>query len=681
MRFSDLVDTAAMQRLCDGFSAITHTTTVLMDLDGTWLAASRSRHLCAGFHRMAPPTAARCRESDAHLARRLDGGEPYAIHTCQNGLVDVAVPIVVGGRRLANFYAGQFFLEPPDRAAFAAQARAFGFDVDAYLAALDEVPIIPRERVPAIMSFFADLARFAGEMGLARRSEQEASRSMAASEALLRTLTDASPDAVFLKDRDGRWLFANPAALALLGRRPDEVLGRTDFEIFGPAEAVAIQALDREVMERGEPRVVEEELRTPRGPRVFLTHKGPYRDLEGVVAGVVGNATDITERQRLEEQLRQAQRLESIGRLAGGVAHDFNNLLTVILGCTEAMRADARAGRPMLEEDLDQIQQAGDRARDLTRQLLAFARKQVIAPVCMDLNAAVTGAERLLARVLGEDIQLTVATADQPAPARCDPGQLEQVIMNLAVNARDAMPRGGSLTLETASDVRLPEDLARPGDPAHAWVRLRVSDTGCGMPPDVKSRLFEPFFTTKGRGQGTGLGLATVHGIVSQGGGRIRVESEPGRGSRFEIYLPRAEEPLGEAASPPEAGASRGTESLLLIEDDSQVRAVTARVLRSAGYEVTVAANAAEARAAFQQSERLDLVVSDVVMPGIDGKALVEELRGTRPGLRALFLSGYAEDVIAHRGVLEPGVEFLAKPFTAAALTARVRSLLDRDRA
>jgi signal transduction histidine kinase/ActR/RegA family two-component response regulator len=467
------------------------------------------------------------------------------------------------------------------------------------------------------------------------------------------------------------------------------VIGHTAREIYADqAVAEALIATDRRIMDSGTAEVVEERIQAASGYRVYLSTKAPYRDLDGRIVGVIGNARDITQRKRgeeelrerlsLEEQVRQAQKLESVGRLAGGVAHDFNNLLTVVLGCAEALRSDAVRGVPATLEDVEEIRAAGERARDLTRQLLAVARRQVIAPVPLDLNEVLRASEKLLRRVLGEDVELVVDLERDLWWIRADPGQLEQVVLNLAVNARDAMPRGGTLVLRTRNcggDRRAGEGGRAAGADG---VCLTVRDSGSGMGPEVRAHLFEPFFTTKPDGKGTGLGLATVYGIVSQAEGHVRVESAPGRGTTFELWFPRTLEPPAAVAAPAAARAARGTERVLVVEDDAPVREVTVRALRAGGYHVLVAASGREALALGPAAlDGLDLVVTDVVMPGLDGRTMADELRRRRPALRVLYVSGYTEDAVIACGVLSSGMGFLAKPFTPAALLARVRAVLD----
>jgi signal transduction histidine kinase/CheY-like chemotaxis protein len=380
---------------------------------------------------------------------------------------------------------------------------------------------------------------------------------------------------------------------------------------------------------------------------------------------------------RANALLAESQKLDGLGRLAGGIAHDFNNLLTVVLGCAEVLREDLRAGT-VRAEDVDEIRAAGERARDLTAQLLAFARRQVITPEPLDLNEVLRGTEKLLRRVLGEDVRLEPSLSAEVWPVRADRGQLEQVVLNLSVNARDAMPTGGRLAIETAN-VTVGAGGTAQGIPPGDWVRLTVRDTGHGMTPEVRAHLFEPFFTTKPKGQGTGLGLATVYGIVKQSGGHVDVDSAEGAGTAVHVYLPRTAATAAPARpAPPPAATRGGSETVLVVEDDPHVREFTVRALRDGGYRVLVApgGDAALETAAAEPSP-IHLLLTDVVMPGVDGRALAERLARVRPALRVLYVSGYAESVIARHGVLAPGVDLLAKPFTPAALLGKVRAVLD----
>jgi signal transduction histidine kinase/DNA-binding response OmpR family regulator len=393
---------------------------------------------------------------------------------------------------------------------------------------------------------------------------------------------------------------------------------------------------------------------------------------------VVAMFDDVTDRKRLEEQFTQSQKMEAIGRLAGGVAHDLNNLLSVIIANAGFIAEDLPENDPRRRE-IDDVLIASRRAADLTRQLLAFSRKQVLQPRVLDLNETIESMYKLLKRVIGEDIRLVNHTSEKLGTVMADPGQMEQVLMNLAVNARDAMPRGGTLTLETGN-VELDDLHARlhDGVTAGPHVMLAVSDTGCGMDKETLSLIFEPFFTTKSEGKGTGLGLSTVYGIVKQSGGSIFVYSEPGEGSSFQIYLPRADRPVSRPSSTPDGPPPEGTETVLLVENDPGVRSVARMVLRRKGYTVIDTGDVEEAQRICTAREcRIDLLLTDVVMPKLGGRELAERLHTLCPEMKVLYMSGYTDDVILHHGVLEAGTPFIQKPFSAETLPRKVREVLD----
>ncbi|MBK6306066.1 MAG: PAS domain-containing protein [Gemmatimonadetes bacterium] len=414
----------------------------------------------------------------------------------------------------------------------------------------------------------------------------------------------------------------------------------------------------------------------PDGSERWISDRSfPVRDAAGKLVRIAGVATDETTRRTLEMQLLQAQRLESIGRLAGGVAHDFNNLLTVILSHAAFARQDLATA----DEDLAAIEQAGARASELTAQLLAFARRQVIEPRIIDLNVLTTQIDRMLRRLIGEHVQLETVLEPQLWPVRVDPAQMEQVLLNLAVNARDAMPNGGTLTLETANVVLDAGYVAshadvQPGE----YVMLAVSDNGEGIDPALLPMIFEPFFTTKPSGVGTGLGLATCYGIIRQAGGHIWAYSEPGNGATFKLYLPRVLGALSDVASGGPGKPVRGNETVLLVEDDVSVRAIAVRALRAQGFVVLEAGDGIEAlEVARQHSGEIHILVTDVVMPRLGGKELAERLVAERPQIKVLFASGYTRNAIVHQGVLEQGTQFLQKPYVPASLTKKVREVLD----
>jgi PAS domain S-box-containing protein len=404
----------------------------------------------------------------------------------------------------------------------------------------------------------------------------------------------------------------------------------------------------------------------------------PVLDAGGHVTNFVGTMTDVTERRTLEAQLVQAQKMEAVGQLAGGIAHDFNNVLSVIVSYADIISEDARHdGRPCA--DIDEIRKAAIRASDLTRQLLAFSRRQVLAPQVLDLRRTIDGMEKMLRRLLGANIELTVLSSADLWNVLCDPNQIEQVIMNLAVNARDAMPEGGELTIEM-SNVELDSEYveAHHDVGSGGYVMLAVTDTGTGIDAETQARIFEPFFTTKERGKGTGLGLATVFGIVKQSGGRILVYSEPGSGTTFKLYFPKVDGVAVESRpSLAQVAPNRGTETILLVEDDDQVRSIASNVLRRSGYVVLVAANGGEALLICEKhGAPIHLLLTDVVLPRMNGRQLADRLRVLRPAMRVLFMSGYPDDAVLQHGILESGVAYLQKPLTPASLTRKVREVL-----
>jgi nitrogen-specific signal transduction histidine kinase/ActR/RegA family two-component response regulator len=381
----------------------------------------------------------------------------------------------------------------------------------------------------------------------------------------------------------------------------------------------------------------------------------------------------------LQEQLRQSQKMEAIGQLAGGVAHDFNNILTVIKGYSQLSLTEMKEEDPF-RENIEEIKKSADLAANLTRQLLAFSRRQIMEMKILDLNDLIKNLDKMLRRVIGEDIELVTLLTEDLGRVNADPGQIEQVIMNLAVNARDAMSKGGKLTIETA-DVELDEEYTRahiavkPG----AYVMLSVSDSGMGMTQEVRDRVFEPFFTMKEKGKGTGLGLSTVYGIVKQSGGNIWVYSEPGKGTTFKVYLPRVDEPLGEIKEKVvEEELPRGSETILIVEDGEDVLKLAGRILNRQGYTVLETTNGSEAlRICKEEKQPIHLILTDVVMPQMSGRELIERCREVRQDFKAIYMSGYTDNTITHHGILEKGMNYIQKPFTIEILTRKVRQVLD----
>lgn len=623
---------------------------------------------------------------------------------------------------------------------------------------------------------------------------------------LLQAVTDGIPDAVFVKDRQGRYLLFNRAAADFVGRPIEEVLGHDDTELFSPIDARRVMERDQRVMINGIIETDEEILTAVGVTRIYLATKAPYRDRSGNCAGVIGisrditdrkraeevlqlrdraiqavtqgivitdisqpdnpiiysspefermtgyNAeeilgrncrflqgpdtdpetihnlrqavqesrqltvevlnyrkdgksfwnelsispvrdahgrltnyvgisTDVTQRRQLEEQYRQSQKLEAIGRLAGGVAHDFNNLLTVILGYCDVL-LDSPPAQDESRDLLEEIKRAGERAAGLTNQLLLFSRKQVQEATQLDLNDLVRNTEKMLGRVIGEDIRLITNLDPKLGSIRAVYGQLEQVLLNLTVNARDAMPNGGKLVIETNQiDVDVEYAAAHHSLQPGLYAMLKVIDTGEGIPDDIREHIFEPFFTTKGVGQGTGLGLPVVHSVVKHSGGHIEVESQPGKGASFSIYLPcvkQLEQPR--EISRIEESAPSGSEGILLVEDEMSVAALGQLILEECGYSVFKAGNAEEALTVYaNQPSTIQLLVTDVVLPGLNGRMLAEKLLEFNPQLKVLYVSGYMDDDVLRRGIVQNGVAFLQKPYSRKSLAKKVREVLEAN--
>ena len=513
-----------------------------------------------------------------------------------------------------------------------------------------------------------------GQIALAIERKR-AETALRESEARLRVLIERLPAIVWTTDKELLFTSSLGSGLERLGLKPNEVVGLSLFEYFQTDDRTfaPIAAHRRALM--GETVTFHIEW----GGGSYACHAEPLRDPQGEITGVISMAFDITDRKQLEAQLRQAQKMEAVGRLAGGIAHDFNNLLMVIQGYTELL-LDKLGGEHPLRRNAEQIHDASQRAASLTRQLLAFSRKQMLAPQVLNIQEVVTDMEKMLRRLIGEDIELVTMNAPELWHVRADRSQIEQVILNLAVNSRDAMPSGGKLTIETCN-TELDSSYSRQAvvEPGQ-YVLLAVSDTGIGMDAATQAHIFEPFFTTKEKGKGTGLGLATVYGIVKQSGGYIWVYSEPGKGAAFKVYLPRVIKTAEQAAQKPEPRRSgRGSETILLVEDEKGVRELAREYLTEAGYIVLEAENAEQAlRVARESTAKIDLLFTDVVMAGISGRQLAEQMQQLRPGLRVLYMSGYTDEAIVHHGILGRGMALLQKPFTLNSLALKIRETLDQ---
>jgi len=666
--------------------------------------------------------------------------------------------------------------------------------------------IAPTQLKIAALAVLLSLGTSYARLLLTHDALQRSAEALRNQHEMLNAIIEGTTAATYVKDLQGRYLLMNSAGAALMGKDPNEIIGKDDLALFSSESAQEIMARDGEILESGVAQAYEEEVTSGNVTRTFLSTKAPLRDAQGRIAGVVGSSLDITERYRaiealgeseerfrtifdgspigmavigtdgsivasnsacrqmlnlketdlmgvaifdelthpddraadaarfqqlirgeieydrrekryilrdgrrvfadlhlylvrdkrgaaryligisvdiserksLETQLRQAQRMETIGQLAGGVAHDFNNLLMVIKGYCELLLNRENTGDGLLQ--LERISKAADQAASLTQQLLAFGRKQVLQPKVFNLNTLVWNAEKMLRRLISEDVEMVTATAKNLGAIKADPGQIDQVILNLVINARDAMPKGGTLTLETAN-VELDESYAQGhlGAVPGSYVMLAVTDNGLGMDDETQARIFEPFFTTKELGKGTGLGLSMVYGIVKQSGGYIWVHSALGKGSSFRVYLPRVFENEQEIASPfPAAQSLAGKETILLVEDDPLVRGLALEILKSRGYSVLVAERPdAALEICRQHAGKINLVLTDVIMPGMNGREMADEILAMRPEVGVLFMSGYTDTAVMRNGNTGKFTSFLQKPFSPTVLGQKVREMLD----
>ncbi|HXU19594.1 MAG TPA: PAS domain S-box protein [Verrucomicrobiae bacterium] len=501
-------------------------------------------------------------------------------------------------------------------------------------------------------------------------------------EELFRLISENAADMIAVVDGDGKRLYNSPAYERILGYTTEELQSTSSLDQIHPDDRNVVEEAAREARTGGVGRTIQYRMRHKNGAwHILESGASGVLNAHGQVEKLIIVNRDVTARRNLEDQFRQAQKMEAVGRLSGGMAHDFNNLLGVIIGYAEFLQEQLDPENT-LRSSVDEILNAGKRAAALTRQLLAFSRQQVLDPKVIDLNGAVSDMEKLLRRLIGEDVELSTQLVSNLGRVKADQGQLEQVVMNLAVNARDAMPQGGKLIIATENMVMDEAFVRRYPYPVQPgpYVCLSVTDSGIGMDAETKARAFEPFFTTKEKGKGTGLGLSTVYGVVKQSGGYIDIISSPGAGTTFKIYLPRIDEAVNlPAAGQGLAGSFEGKETILLAEDEASLRRLTRTTLEQSGYKVLEAKDGVEALTVSEACDLpIDLLLTDVVMPGMGGRALAQELIRRRPEIRVVYMSGYTGQGVGTQGPIDPGSDFLPKPFTRVVLARKIREALDR---
>jgi PAS domain S-box-containing protein len=689
----DAFDIPEIQRLMDDLFRLTGIGASMVDARGGLLVTTGMQEICERFHRAHPGTARKCAESDRAICEDLAPGT-YKVHQCGNNLRDAVTPLLVDGKHLGNLFLGQFLYddEPRDHALFRDQARLYGFDQEQYLAAYDRVPRLSRETVATVMALYLNIAGMLsrlsfGGIRLARTLEErgQLTASLWESEEKFRVLVESASEGILVV-QDERITYANPQALRFFAVSSGQIGSYYYLDFTHPDDLEMIKSRYRR-LDAGETLENREIFRIIDTAGAWMWVEGYSNEITwgGKPARLIF-LTEVTKRKQAEEekdrlqaQLVQAQKMESVGRLAGGVAHDFNNMLGVILGHAELALDHAEGSEP-LRASLTEIRSAARRSADLTRQLLAFARRQTVTPKVLDLNEAIAGMLQMLQRMIGEQVRLIWQPRADLWTVRMDPSQIDQILANLCVNARDAIPDVG--TVHVLTDMASLDELDcanRPGFVPGDYVLLSVSDDGCGMDGDTMAHLFEPFFTTKGPGNGTGLGLATVYGAVKQNRGFIGVTSEPGRGTTVTIYLPRTTEGSALAVKPVASASGRlGHETVLLVEDEAAILKLAATVLRHQGYCVHPAATPGEAlRIAREHDGEIHLLVTDVIMPEMNGRDLAKSLIALHPRIKRLYMSGYTGDIIAQYGIVDEGMRFIQKPFSTKDFAARVRETLD----
>ena len=681
--FDELFDIKTIQRIQDEFAAATNVASLITDINGNPITEpSNFTRLCSCLIRNTEKGYENCRRSDAALGR-FNAEGPVVQHCLGAGLWDAGVSITVGDRHIANWLIGQVRNEDQTEEAMRAYAREIGADESEFLKAFREVPVVPRERFGKIARALHTLANqlsTAAYLNLQQARFIAEEKKTQAALTRLSTAIEQSPEMVVITDTEGRIQYVNPGFEKNTGYRAAEVMGRNPNLLSSGRQDEAFYRNLWDTITAG--RTWKGRMINKRKDGSLYTEEAsisPVLDEAGLIINYVAVTRDISEQQALAEQLLQAQKMESVGRLAGGVAHDFNNMLGVILGYTE-MALNNLPPENKIHSHLSQVQEAAERSAGLTRQLLAFARKQTVSPRIIDLNETVEGMLKMLRRIIGENIELVWKPREGPCPVMMDPSQIDQLLANLCVNAKDSINGVGQLTIETDRRT-LDKDFCagRPGFHPGRYVLLAVQDNGCGMERETLDHIFEPFFTTKEVGKGTGLGLATVYGMVKQNHGFIDVLSTPGLGSTFSVYLPQHEAQKGQPGSNlSKTSILEGRETILLVEDEPVILEMTSQMLRDFGYTVLKASSPGEAiRLAREYSGFIHLLLTDVVMPEMNGRNLARILLSLYPDMKRLFMSGYTADVIAHHGVLKEGVAFIQKPFSIQDLGDRVRDVLE----
>ncbi|OPX32507.1 MAG: hypothetical protein B1H09_00010 [Gemmatimonadaceae bacterium 4484_173] len=705
-------DLADISRLKNIFQKLTDATGFSIELSDfpemNILISTGWQEICTRYYRASPDAIVSCIRTRPDLL--ICGEEPVkaTVLKCEYGLIDCGVPVVVDGLRIASLFTGQIYQKEPGLDSLRRQAETYGFDTDGYIDAVKKVPVIPREGIAKMTEFLGEIARMISEQGyrnlqkikrtesLNKEIEQRkmAEDCLRQNEEKYRFLAEKMADIVWTVDLELKNTFVTPSVHGVLGFTPEERKRQTLKEKVTPESFARVKKVVAEELARSREHpdelqrsvVMEVEYYHKNGSTVWLENTmKAIRNHSGAMVGIYGVSRDVSQRKiderekkKLQDQLTVAQKMESLGRLAGGVAHDFNNLLTVILGHTELALQDVSPVEE-LHSTLLQIHHAAEESAALTRQLLAFARKQVIQPRPLNINEAIAGQLKMLRRLMGEQIELSWIPADSLWLSMIDPGQIDQVLINLCVNARDAIAGVGAISIKTENAyVDAEFSAAHQGISPGDYVKLCVADSGSGMDREVLGHIFEPFFTTKGVGKGTGLGLATVYGIVKQNGGYVDVWSELNQGTSVSIYLPRPETGTVDTAEISNGEIPTGSgETVLLVEDEIAVLEMTLAMLEGLGYRVVPASLPEQALEIVRNhSGEIHLLLTDLIMPQMNGRELAEKAEEIRPSMKCLFMSGYTADIIISPDVTKKGLCFMQKPFAMQTLAVMVHKVL-----
>ncbi len=690
LKLEHILDVDALQSLLTDFHTLTNAVCGILDVEGKVLISVGWQDICTKFHRVNPATRLNCVESDVVLSKGVELGTFKAYH-CKNNLWDLVTPIVLGGKHVGNIFLGQFMYddEVVDEELFRNQARLYGFNEEDYIAALRRVPRWNKQKVEAIMAYYGKLAGMISNLSYSKISLAIALEKQRRIESKYQILFNEMLDGFALHDIicneagepiDYRFIAVNPAFERITGLRNEHIAGKRVLDVLPDIEKHWVEKYGKVAL-TGEPAHFESYARELDKYFEVTAFRPAPMQFACIFMDVTERKRAEAEKDRLQEQLSQAQKIESVGRLAGGVAHDFNNMLSIIIGHAMFLAEEIGEDNP-LYEDLNEIIKAGKRSSELTKQLLAFARKQTIAPQVLNLNIALQNMLKMLERLIGEDINLLWFPGEDLWDIKIDPSQLDQVLTNLCINARDAIRNVGEIRIETSAVTINEVDCARksgvlPGE----FVCLSVSDNGCGIEKNLLESLFEPFFTTKEVGRGTGLGLSTIYGIVKQNNGFIGVYSEPGVGSTFRIYFPRYINASGEAKPSEHNGTVlQGSGVVMLVEDEPAIMRITKRMVEKMGFEVICAGNPREAiQIAKDYVGEIKLLITDVIMPEMNGRDLTKNITAIHPKIKSLFMSGYTANVIAHQSILDADVHFISKPFTLKELSDKIQEALEGE--